>query len=111
MRTEADIEAERWENNQFAEMKKKGGPYADLVDAIQMARRARTEAGLDCHYTDDGEGRFTVQQGLKAACHAREDVAATLMLQVKILERLDRQRKLTLWALGVLVIVAIKIFG
>jgi hypothetical protein len=110
-RLQADIDAEAREERQFVDMAKKGGAAAELVAAVRMARRARTDAGLDCDYTEDGDAKYTIQQGLKAATHGREDIAATLILQVKIIERLDRQRKLSWWTLGILVIVALKLMG
>ncbi|MDP1611007.1 MAG: hypothetical protein Q8M11_08090 [Sulfuritalea sp.] len=110
-RPQADIDAEKWEAQQFDELAKKSGAYAELVAAIRIARQARTDAGLDCDYTEVGEGRFTVQQGLKAAAHAREDVSAVLILQVKIIERLDRLQKLYWWIIGILVIVGVKVLA
>lgn len=110
-RPQTDIEAENWEAQQFVELEKKGGAGAELVAAIRIARKARTEAGLDCGYTDDGEARFTVQQGLKAAAHAREDVSAILLLQVKIIERLDRLQKLYWWIIGILVVLGFKVLA
>ncbi|MGZ3236714.1 MAG: hypothetical protein ACXU8A_04985 [Burkholderiaceae bacterium] len=105
------IEAEKIEEHQFAEIEKKGGALAELVAAIRVARKGRTDAGLDCNYTADGEATFTVQQGLKAAAHAREDVAATLILQVKIIERLDRLQKISWWTIGFLAVIGFKVFG
>lgn len=110
-RPQTDIDADEWEERQFTEMEKKGGAGAELVAAVRMARRGRTESGLDCDYTEDGDARYTIQQGLKAAAHGREDAAATLILQVKIIERMDRQRKLSWWILGILIVVAINVLG
>lgn len=110
-RPQTDIDAEAFEARQLAEMEKKGGIGAELVAAVRLARRARTEAGLDCEYTDTGEAKFKVQQGLKAAVHAREDAAATLILQVKIIQRLDKLQKTVWWVLGIMVVLALKAFG
>ncbi len=110
-RPQSDIDAEAYEAKQFASMEKKGGAGAELVAAVRLARQARTEAGLNCDYTETGEARFSVQQGLKAAVHGREDVAATLILQVKIIQRLDQLKKLAWWILGVLTVIALKLFS
>lgn len=110
-RPQADTDAEAFEAKQLAEMEEKGGVVADLVAAIRMARQGRTEADLDCTYTETGEAKFTIQQGLKAAAYAREDVAAVLILQVKVLKRLDRLQKFVWCILGILVTIALKLFG
>ncbi|MFZ6761034.1 hypothetical protein ACO0K9_27855 [Undibacterium sp. Ji50W] len=109
-RPQSDIDAEQFEAQLFAEMERKGGAGAELAAAVRIARMGRTDAGLDCEYTEHGEARFTVQQGLKAATHAREDVAATLILQVKIIERLDRLQKMSWWIMGILVALGLKLF-
>lgn len=109
-RPQSDIDAEAYEAKQFASMEKKGGAGAELVAAIRLARQARTQAGLNCDYTESGEARFSVQQGLKAAVHGREDVAATLILQVKIIQRLDQLKKIGWGILGVLIVIALKVF-
>jgi len=110
-RPQIDIDAEAFEAKQFAELEKRGGAGAELVAAVRLARQGRTEAGLDCEYTETGEAKFNVQQGLKAAVYAREDVAATLILQVKIIQRLDRLQKMAWWTIGLLIVVALKVFG
>lgn len=104
-------DAEAFEERQFVDVAKGGGAAAELVAAVQIARRGRTDAGLDCDYTEDVEAKYTVQQGLKAAPHGREDIATTLIPQVKIIERLDRQRELSWSMLGILVILALKVMG
>lgn len=107
-RPQADVDAEEEEARQFVRLSKKGRAAAEFVEAVQMARLGRTQAGLDCSYTEDGDAEYTTQQGLKAACHGREDAAATLVLQLKIMQRLDSQRKISLWILAVLALVALQ---
>ena len=73
----------------------------DFFTACQQAKSWTGQAGLLPEIDEDGEDRYTARQGVKAACHGREDAAATLILQKSILERLDRNRVL-LWACIVL---------
>lgn len=93
MRPQEDIDAEEFDQRNLDQLGKRGAAEADFVTAVRAARQARTEAGLDCYFDSNGLGRFTTEQGLKAACHTREDAAATLMLQVFIMKRLDKNSK------------------
>ena len=57
----------------------------------------------------DAEGQYTQEQGNKAACLAREDAAAVLILQGNQLQHLEAI-KLLLWAcLGLLAFIAYRI--
>jgi hypothetical protein len=107
MRPQEDIDAEIADEQSLVQLATRGEAEADFVTAVRAARRARTEAGLDCYFDEKGVGRFTAEQGLKAACHAREDVAAALMLQVLIMKRLDRNYKLIKWSIGLLAIIVL----
>ncbi len=107
MRPKEDIDAELAEKRSMDQLAMRGSAEADFVTAVRAARLARTEAGLDCYFDEKGIGRFTTEQGLKAACHAREDAAASLMLQVLIMKRLDRNHLLLKWALGILVVITL----
>ncbi len=109
-RPQADIDAGEFEDRQLTDLSKRSRANADFVSAIRMARRARTDAGLDCDYDDDGGAKFTIQQGLKAACYAREDAAATLILQRNQLERLDRLNTFAKWIIVLLAILIIRSF-
>lgn len=91
--------AERF-NQQMAEFIRTGSEAEkDYYRAVWAARDdinnnylmpSRTESGLLVH---------TDFQGNRAACLAREDSAITAQLQLKILERLDRNRKYLLVAI------------
>jgi hypothetical protein len=109
-RPQEDIDAEAFENNQLNSLAAKGAANAAWVEAIRSARRARTEAGLDCHFAPDGSAIFEADQGIKASCYTREDAAATLILQREILLRLDQLRKMGWWAIGILAVTALKVF-
>lgn len=61
--------------------------------------------GLHPTWTDDGEYRYTAQQGHRSAHHAREDSAAILILIRPVLHRLHNIQRL-LWVV-ILVLCAI----
>lgn len=94
-------ESERLFENHMDEAKKASAAARDFFSAAQIARRSAKENGILPVRNEHGEFRYTMQQGLKAACHAREDIAATLQIQLAVLQRLDRNRNL-LWAAIVL---------
>jgi hypothetical protein len=87
--------------NHMEEAKKASAADRDFYSAAQIARRSAKEDGILPVRNEDGEFQYTIQQGLKAACHAREDITATVNIQLAILKRLDRNRNL-LWAAIVL---------
>lgn len=91
-----DEENERLFENNINEAKKASAAASDFFSAGQKARNSAKENGILPTRNEHGEFRYTVQQGLKAACHAREDVAAIAQIQLTILQRLDRNRNL-LW--------------
>lgn len=100
--TQIDEENERIFEKKMDETKKASAAAKDILNACQIARRSAKENGILPVRNEDGEFRWTIQQGLKAACHAREDVAATLLIQAAILRRLDRNRNL-LWV-GIIIL-------
>lgn len=94
---------DKWER-QLAEMIKKGGPSGDFASASLFAKNSIRENKLQANLTADGEWFYTREQVSKAAVHAREDVAAILMLQQTQLERMGTIKKL-LWACVVLLVI------
>lgn len=102
MRPQDDINAEESERRMLDRVAALGRAEADFVAAVRTARAARTEAGLDCYFDDEGNAHFTQEQGLKAACHTREDAAASLMLQMQIMKRLDRNSAYLKWGIALL---------
>lgn len=68
----------------------------DYFSAALTAKRSAESDGLFGVPDEEGMPKFTVQQGLKAACYGREDAAATLIIQYAILKRLDYTKHL-LW--------------
>ena len=86
--------------------KKRSSADFDFFDAAHRARLQVTSDGLLPSRNADGEHRYAAQQGLRAACHTREDVIAISYIQRSLLIRLSGIRSL-LWAcLLVLVYIA-----
>lgn len=91
-------------DKQLAEMIKKGGPSGDFASASLFAKNSIRENKLQANLNSDGEWFYTREQVSKAAVHAREEVAAILMLQQTQLERMGTIKKL-LWACVVLLVI------
>jgi len=106
---QTDEESERFFENHMDEMKKASAAARDFFGAVQLARRQAKENGILPVRNEHGEFQWTIQQGLKAACHAREDISATLQIQVAVLQRLDRNRNLLWLAIVLLGYVAYRL--
>lgn len=102
---ENDLRFER----QMEKAKTKNGASRDFFGAAQMAKRGSKQDDLMPYRDENGELRYTVEQGLKAACHAREEVCAILILQQSVLVRLDRNRNLLWAAIGLLLYLAFRL--
>lgn len=114
-RAEAEKNAKHWADYQErmdAESMKQGGAWAELAMASRSARNSIKENGLSPSLDDDGQYVYTQSQGDKAACHAREDAAATLILQKMQLDHLHRLSGVNglLWiCIGLLAYIAYKL--
>jgi hypothetical protein len=86
-KVDADLERHRKELHEFA--LKASAASRDVALAAEMARSSAIDNGLFPVRDENGEFVYTAQQGLKAACLAREDAAATLIVQQSVLTRLD----------------------
>lgn len=104
-----DKESDRLFENHMDKEKKASAAARDFFGAIQIARRQAKQNGILPVRDEHGEFRYTIQQGLKAACHAREDIAATVGIQLAILKRLDRNRNLLCVAIILLAYVAYRL--
>ena len=89
--------------------RKKGGVDAEFAEACAFARAEAGRSDLIPQRTEDGELKYRVSQGLKAACHGREDMVATLMLQRSILRRLSRIERLAWLGVATLGYVAYRL--
>ena len=87
-----DEESQQFFEKQLEEAKKKSAADHDFFEAGLSARRSVKQDDLLPRRDESGELRYTVRQGLKAACYTREDASATLQIQKSILARLDKQR-------------------
>ena len=89
--------------------KKTSSADRDFFGAAQLARRWAIRDSLLPARNEDGDFEYELQQGLKAACHAREDVAAIAQVQRALLQRLDRNRNLLWIAIVLLAYIAYRI--
>lgn len=102
---------EYWEKT-IADQIKKGGVGADFAEAARFAKNGARENGLFPDLDDHGNDVYTPEQGAKAACYAREDVAAVLALQRTQLDHLHALSgvKGLLWVcVGLLAYIAYKL--
>jgi ribosome-binding protein aMBF1 (putative translation factor) len=81
----------------------------EFASAALLAKKGSMENGLAPKEILEGEFKYSVQQGLKAAGWAREDAAAVLILQPSILRRLDALRRLLLLVLALLAYIAYRL--
>lgn len=88
---------------------KGGAAERVFYTAALTAHRSAAAEGLVPTRNEDGDFVYSSQQGLKAACHAREDVVALVNVQLPALKLLH-QVKLLLWTcLAVLVYIAYRV--
>ena len=88
LRSQGQAHAEK----QIMDAAAKDSVSRDYYGAALVAMRSAEQDQLHPTIDKYGEARFAVQQGLKAACHAREDVAAILLIQQAVLRRLQGLR-------------------
>ena len=77
--------------------------------AIELARQGLVGNELIAAAVIDGRAEHSLQQGIRAACLAREDSAATLILLPSIFRRLDRNHRLIWVAIGLLAYIAYRV--
>ena len=92
-----DSENQTFYARQMEEAKKLGSAEKDFYSAGVNAKKWATDNGLMPIEDEYGELQYTSEQAFKAACHGREDICATLLIQMPILKRLDLIKNL-LWA-------------
>ena len=78
----------------------------DFYGAAETVKRLTEQEGLFPSVNEDGEERYRVQQGLKAACLAREDAAAALVVQYAVLRRLHELRVIGIVCIALLLYIA-----
>jgi hypothetical protein len=102
-------ESEKFASQQREKAKKRGAADRSFAIAAEFAKNQIKSSGLDGEVLPYNEIRYTVAQGLKAAIHGREEVAATFVLQRDILIRLDAIKALLWVAVGILAYIAYKV--
>ena len=95
--------------NLSAQYAKKGSVNRDWFGAAHSAAQWAKQDDLHPAIDEYGESRYTIQQGLKAACHGREDIAAILVIQHALLRRLQGLRVLGWACFAVLCYIAIRL--
>lgn len=80
-----------------------------LLTAAHAAHLGAIEAGLVGVIDEHGELHFSVQQGAKAACFAREDAAAGLYMHSAVLAQVRLNRRLLWVALVLLSYIALRV--
>lgn len=91
------------------EAARKGSVNSDYYRGGIQAKRSIIADELLPSPTQYGEYRYTVQQGLKAACHGREDIAALRYTQMAVLRRLQGLRVMGWIALALLAYIAVRV--
>ena len=96
-----DEEADALYEKQMEEAKLRSSADFDYFYAAQRAKRQTRGEDLFPYRTKDGDLKYTVAQGIRAACLTREEVIALTHIQRSLLLRLSGLRKL-LWSCIVL---------
>jgi len=102
-------DGEAYATKQRDSAKRKSAAERSFAEASEFAKNQIKSDGLEGEVKPYYEVRYTVAQGLKAAIHGREDIAATLVLQRDILVRLDAIKSLLWVAIGLLAFVVYKL--
>jgi hypothetical protein len=110
MRPQEDIEAGEREDRMLDKLAKKGASGFDFAVAVKTARQACKDAGLDAEFDERGNAEFTAFQTAKTVRYTREDASATLMLQLLLMKRLDRNRNF-MWAIIALLLIIVSKLG
>jgi hypothetical protein len=93
----------------FTDAASKGAVNKDYYGAALFAHNSIKTDGLEPSENEDGELEYSLQQGLKAACHGREDTVAILIIQKSILERLDTLKSILTLCVVLLCYIAYRI--
>ena len=102
---EADARLEK----QLKEASSKNSVKRDFYSAGLTALQSMRTDELNPSISKYGEVRYSVQQGLKAACHTRQDVTAALIIQQSVLNRLQELKSLAWVCILILIYIAYRI--
>ena len=106
---QVDKENEEFWEKQMQASKKFSKAHHDYYGAALDARKLVKNDGFFPSYNENGVSRYSIQQGLRATCHTREDVVAISKLQLSILQRLDDIKSLSYLCVVLLGYIAYKI--
>ena len=106
---QTDAEWTEYHDKEAQKRMKRSAADKDFTGACVNAKKWATENGLMPTRGDDGQLHYTPEQGVKAACHGREDICATLQIQLPILQRLDFIEKMMMICVLVLAYIAYKV--
>ena len=81
----------------------------DLSNAGELAKYWAEQDGLFPHLDEEGEQRYRIQQGLRAACKGREDVTSLVIIQSAVLRRLQELRVFAIVGLALLTYIAVRL--
>lgn len=104
-----DAENEKFSKRLNEDSIKAGGPMKEVTLAVLAAKQSAKEDGLLPIRDEFGEWKYSADQGAMASCFAREDAAATLILQKTQLEHLHVIKALLWGCIGVLGYIAYKV--
>lgn len=93
----------------FREAANKSSINRDFYGAALIAMDSAQKDNLYPALDESGNYTYNVQQGLKAACHSREDVTSILIIQKALLTRLQELRIITLACLASIIYIAIRV--
>lgn len=86
-----------------------GDADKDFINALHCARKVATNDGLEPEFLEHGVAKYADHQAAKAACLGREDAAASAVLQLAVLRRLDRNRSYMSVIILLLIYIAAKL--
>lgn len=102
-------EADAHHEKQLVRGAARRGVDGEIYGALLSAFRTAKESDLLGTRDEYGELRFTPEQGAKAACYAREDAGATLLIQRHVLMRLAGLRTAAWLSVCLLAYIAIRV--
>ena len=105
-----DAESEELFQRDYDGATKAGGAMKEFFFAARMAKESMKSDGLSATKDEYGEWTYTPEQGAIAACYAREDAAATLILQATQLKHLHKIKILLYVCICLLAYIAYKIY-
>lgn len=102
-------DADRYHEQRRKELAEKPGIQGEFFRATLTAYEGSKEENLSPVRNSNGDFTWTISQGVKAACFAREDAAAALILQMSLLRRLNGLRRIAWLGIALLLYIAYRV--